>query len=105
VTEELTTQNFAQQVLQSNVPVLVDFWGPWCAPCNRIAPMIDRLGEEVRGKYRIGKINIAEQQDLTRDYGITAIPTLLIFKGGQVVRKFVGAQERSTLLRALAEVG
>jgi thioredoxin 1 len=102
MTTELTSRNFSQEVLQADVPVLVDFWGTGCAPCKQIAPLIDELAAEAGGKYRVGKLNIFEQE-LTSEYGITAIPTLLIFKGGKVVRKFVGLQAKETLRRALHE--
>jgi thioredoxin 1 len=100
---ELTNANFRQEVLEANVPVLVDFWGPRCGPCSAIAPIIDELDRNAGGKYQIGKVNVTEEQDLGIQFKITGIPTLLIFKGGAVVRKFVGLQDGRTLLRALNE--
>jgi thioredoxin 1 len=101
---ELTAANFREEVLQADVPVLVDFWGPRCGPCGMIAPIIDELTRSAQGRYRVGKVNVAEEQDLGAEFRITGIPTLLIFKGGKVVRKFAGVQDGRTLLRALTEV-
>ncbi|HYT92703.1 MAG TPA: thioredoxin domain-containing protein [Gemmataceae bacterium] len=104
MTQELTSDNFQQEVLQADVPVLVDFWGHGCPPCKAVAPVIDELARNAGGKYRVGKVNVHDHQDLGTEFRITAIPTLLIFKGGAVVRKFAGAQDGRTLLRALTEV-
>ena len=104
MTLELTNDNFQNEVLQADVPVLVDFWGHGCPPCRAVAPVVDELARNARGKYRVGKVNVHDQQDLGAQFKITAIPTLLVFKGGEVVRKFVGAQDGRTLVRALTEV-
>ena len=80
----LTQENFSQQVLQSAAPVLVDFWAEWCGPCKMIAPLLDELADEYDGKVKIGKVNIDEQQNLAAEYGVRAIPTLLVFQNGQV---------------------
>jgi thioredoxin 1 len=101
VTIELTSGNFQQEVLQADVPVLVDFWGPGCAPCRQLAPLIDALAASAGGKYRVGKVNIAEEASLASRYRISGIPTLLLFKGGQVVQKWAGVTPERTLTRAL----
>jgi len=90
----LTQENFAQQVLQSGTPVLVDFWAEWCGPCKMIAPLLDELADEYDGKVKIGKVNIDEQQPLATEYGIRAIPTLLLFDNGQVADQIVGARSK-----------
>jgi len=83
--------SFEAQVLQSEQPVLVDFWAPWCAPCQMIAPSVDELATEFAGKAKVGKINIDDHQMVAQRYNVMSIPTLLVFKGGQVVDQVVGA--------------
>jgi thioredoxin 1 len=93
----LTEGNFGAEVTNSAVPVLVDFWAEWCGPCKMIAPILDELASEYNGKVKIGKVNIEDQQDLAARYGIRAIPTLLIFKGGQVAEQIVGLKSKRDL--------
>ena len=94
---ELTDGNFESEVLQSDVPALVDFWAVWCGPCKQIAPTVDALASEFKGKLKVGKLNIDDHMQVPQKYGIRSIPTLLIFKGGQVVGQVVGAVPRSKL--------
>jgi thioredoxin 1 len=98
---ELTADNFQQEVIDSPVPVLVDFWSPNCAPCRRIVPVIDQLAAEAGGRFRVGKVNAWQEQDVAVLYRISAVPTLLVIKGGAVVNSMVGYQDRRTLLQAL----
>ncbi len=100
----LTQENFAQQVLQSPAPVLVDFWAEWCGPCKMIAPLLDELADEYDGKVKIGKVNVDEQQSLAAEYGVRAIPTLLVFQNGQVADQIVGARSKRDFKASLDRV-
>jgi thioredoxin 1 len=97
----LTSQNFDSEVIQSGQPVLVDFWAEWCGPCKMLGPVLDELAGEYQGKARIAKVNIDDHQDLAVRYGINSIPTLLLFKGGQVVNQSVGLKPKTALKQAL----
>ena len=100
----LTQDNFAQNVLQSATPVLVDFWAEWCGPCKMIAPILDELADEYSGKVTIGKVNIDDHQGLAADYGVRAIPTLRVFNKGQVADQIVGARGKRDLKASLDRV-
>ena len=100
----LTQENFAQQVLQSPAPVLVDFWAEWCGPCKMIAPLLDELADEYDGKVKVGKVNVDEQQALAAEYGVRAIPTLLVFQNGQVADQIVGARSKRDFKASLDRV-
>ena len=97
----LTQDNFENEALKSATPVLVDFWAEWCGPCKMIAPVLDELATEFAGKARIGKVNIDEHPDLAAQFGVRAIPTLLMFKGGQVTEQMVGAKSKRDLKASL----
>ena len=97
----VTTADFDTQVLQSEQPVLVDFWAVWCGPCRRVAPEVDAVAEQMQGQAKVLKVNVDEEPDIAGRYGIHSIPTLMIFKGGQVVDQIVGAVPRTTLAEKL----
>jgi thioredoxin 1 len=93
--------NFQAEVLESAQPVLVDFWAPWCGPCKMIAPTIDAIATEYNGKVRVGKVNTDDNPNTATAYNISAIPTVLLFKGGQIVDKFVGVVQKDKLANSL----
>ena len=98
---EFSDDTFAAEVLESSQPVLVDFWAPWCGPCRMIAPIVEELAAEYEGAVKIGKINIDDSPRAAQQYGVSSIPTLMVFKGGEVVDRFVGVQPKNRLQEAL----
>ena len=98
---ELTTQNFNEEVLQSDVPVMVDFWASWCGPCRMVSPIVDEIAEEVQGKAKVGKVNVDEQGDLASQFGVMSIPTIMVFKNVEAVATSVGAKSKAELLALL----
>ncbi|MBZ4642704.1 MAG: thioredoxin [Deferribacteraceae bacterium] len=96
-----TSENFKSEVLDSDVPVLVDFWAVWCGPCKMLAPTIDQLATEFEGKAKVGKVNVDDNQQLAAQFGIMSIPTVIIFKGGKVVEQFIGVQPKGVYVDAL----
>ena len=97
----LTDSNFDAEVLKSDVPVLVDFWAEWCAPCRIIAPIVEEISNELSGKLKVGKIDVDSNPQVSMNYGIRSIPTLLIFKGGKPVEQLIGAVPKNSILEKL----
>lgn len=98
---EVNESNFAQEVLESAVPVLVDFWAPWCGPCKMMGPVLEELASEVDGKAKVCKVNVDDNPDLAQKYGIMSIPNFILFKGGQVAGQQIGAVPKDTILKML----
>lgn len=97
----LTDDNFQKEVLESDQPVLVDFWAPWCMPCRMIAPVVEEVASEYAGKIKVGKLNTDENQMTAAQYQIMGIPSLLVYKGGQVVDRIVGVVPKEQIKRSL----
>ncbi|MBU0528856.1 thioredoxin [bacterium] len=100
---EITDQNFKSDVLQSETPVVIDFWAEWCGPCKTIAPVIDELADEYLGKVKFGKVNVDFNQKTAMKYGIRSIPNLLIFKDGSVVNQIIGSVPKDSIVKLLLE--
>jgi thioredoxin 1 len=98
---EFSDQNFEQEVINSETPVLVDFWAEWCMPCRMLAPTIEKIAKDYVGKVKVGKLDTDANRDVSIKYGISAIPTVILFKGGQVVQKFVGLRKENDFKEAL----
>ena len=97
----ITKENFEQVVLKSDKPVLVDFWATWCGPCKMLSPIIEEVRKETEGKAVVGKINVDEQQELAMQFGVMSIPTLLVFKNGEIVKKRIGFIPKQAVLGLL----
>ena len=100
----LTKSNFDEEVLNADKPVLIDFWAPWCGPCKMISPIISEIAEEFKGKLKVGKINVDEQSELAVQYGISSIPTLIIFKNTQIVKKIIGYHSKQELIDIIKSI-
>ena len=103
--KEFTDANFEEEVLKSNEPVLVDFWAEWCMPCRMLAPTIDKIATDYHGKVKVGKLDTDSNRDVAMRFSISAIPTVILFKGGQVVQRFVGLRQEKDFKEALDAQG
>ena len=101
---EFTDQNFDQEVIKSDKPTLVDFWAPWCGPCQMMGPIVSELAKELEGKAKIGKLNVDENPVTAQNFTVMSIPTVMIFKDGKMVQKFVGVQAKEVLKEALEKL-
>ena len=97
----LTKGNFEDEVLKSEIPVLVDFWASWCGPCKMLAPTVAQIAEEYSGKIKVGKVNVDEEESLSREYGIVSIPTVILFKNGKREKTSIGLVPKETLVSML----
>jgi thioredoxin 1 len=102
-TQHFTDLNFKKEVLESDLPVLVDFWATWCGPCKMIAPLIDELAKEYAGKMKIGKVDVDVNSKIATKYGVMSIPTIIFFKNGRVMNQLVGAVNKPDLKRKIEE--
>jgi thioredoxin 1 len=98
---DVTDQDFDERVLKSDEPVLVDFWAEWCVPCHMVSPVVEEIGQEKGESLRVAKLNIDENPEVTRRYGVMSIPTLMLFKGGEEKARVVGARGKEALLREI----
>jgi len=98
-----TDANFDEEVVKSDLPVVVDFWAPWCAPCRIVSPIIDELAKDYTGKVKVGKMDVDENPQVAGTFGIMSIPTVLVFKNGQPVKSLIGAQGKDSYKRAIDE--
>ena len=101
---EFTDQSFDTDVVQADLPVLIDFWAAWCGPCKAIAPTIEEIAGDYAGKVKVGKLNVDQNQNTAMQYGVRSIPTLLIMKSGEVVSQIVGAVPKENITKALNEI-
>ena len=102
---QVTTSTFEAEVLESEQPVIVDFWAEWCGPCHAVAPVLDQIADERSSELRLVKVNIDEEPDLARRYGVLSIPTIILFKGGEPAAAAIGAQPKRMLEKSLGLVG
>jgi len=101
--QSVTSQTFDQEVIQSAVPVIVDFWATWCGPCRAIKPVLESMSNEANGQFKVVGVDVDQESDLSTKYSVSAIPTLLVFKNGEVVERFVGVKTKQDLLKAVGQ--
>lgn len=99
----ITTENFEEEVIKSDKPVLIDFWATWCGPCKMIAPTVEEIAEEYEGKIKVGKVNVDEEPDLTQSFGISSIPTLVLMKDGKPADMMVGLRTKEQIVEMFGE--
>ena len=94
---KITKENFENEVMKSNIPVLIDFWAPWCGPCRMMGPIIEQLADQYEGKAKVGKVNVDEEGELSQAFGVMSIPTIVLVKDGKVVKQVVGARPKAEM--------
>jgi thioredoxin 1 len=99
----ITNENFEEEVIQSDVPILIDFWAPWCGPCRMVSPIVDEIAKETDGSYAVGKVNVDESPELAEKFGVASIPTLIVMKDGELVNRAVGALPKKSILELLGK--
>ena len=99
-----TDQNFETEVLKSTIPVVVDFWAPWCGPCKVVSPIIEELAGEFEGKVKVGKLNVDDNQAMASEYGIMSIPSIVFFKDGKPIKTMIGAQSKENFKKGIEEI-
>ena len=100
---KITRENFENEVMKSDIPVLIDFWAPWCGPCRMMGPIIEQLADEYEGKAKVGKVNVDEEGELSQAFGVMSIPTIVLIKDGKVVKQAVGARPKAEVEAMLQE--
>lgn len=100
---KITRENFENEVMKSNIPVLIDFWAPWCGPCRMMGPIIEQLADEYEGKAKVGKVNVDEEGELSQAFGVMSIPTIVLIKDGKVVKQAVSARPKAEVEAMLQE--
>ncbi len=98
----LTKENFQKEIIESDVPCLVDFWASWCGPCRMVAPIVEEVAKEVEGKAKVGKVNVDDEPELAREYNVMSIPTLIVIKNGEETERSVGAKPKAQLVKMLS---
>ena len=101
---KITEENFENEVLKSNVPVIIDFYADWCGPCKMMTPIVEEIADDLKAKVKVGKINSDENMDLAEKYGIMSIPTILVLKEGNVVKSFIGVTDKTTIINEVNSI-
>ena len=100
---KITRENFENEVMKSDIPVLIDFWAPWCGPCRMMGPIIEQMADEYEGKVKVGKVNVDEEGELSQAFGVMSIPTIVLVKDGKIVKQAVGARPKAEVEAMLQE--